>query len=70
MSKITNLQAIKKFDEILRTWNGLPDHVYTIEYKRAFITWLEKYKNRTLHNYHIVEIFNNEKNFEAAPFWS
>ncbi|HBG5344078.1 TPA: hypothetical protein KQG29_001442 [Clostridioides difficile] len=70
MSKITNLQAIKKFDEILNSWNGLPDHVYTTEYRRAFVKWLEKPKNIVLHNYHIVEILNNEKNLEIAPFWS
>ncbi|HBG2133328.1 TPA: hypothetical protein KPJ62_003690 [Clostridioides difficile] len=70
MSKVNELQAIKKFDEILKSWDGLPEHVYSRDYRRAFIIWIEKHKNRTLHNYHIVEIMNNEKNFETAPFWN
>ncbi|MBU3226772.1 hypothetical protein [Clostridium algidicarnis] len=35
-------ELIEKFEEILGTWNDLPDYVYFDEYRNAFIEFAEK----------------------------
>lgn len=71
MNKISAIQALEKFDNLLDSWNDLPNHVYTKEYREKFYDWIKQLeREENLQNYKIVEILNAERNREEAPFWN
>lgn len=70
MNKISVTQALEKFDSLLDDWNDLPDYVYTLEYRSKFYEWIKLLERKnSLQNYKIVEVLNNERDGEVAPFW-
>lgn len=70
MNKISIIQALDKFDNLLDDWNDLPNHVYTKEYRGKFYDWIKLLEREdSLQNYKIVEVLNDERNGEVAPFW-
>lgn len=70
MNKISVIQALEKFDNLLDDWNDLPNHVYTKEYRGKFYDWIKLLEREdSLQNYKIVEVLNDERNGEFALFW-
>lgn len=70
MNKISIIQALERFDDLLDDWNDLPNHVYTKEYRGKFYDWIKLLEREdSLQNYKIVEVLNDERNAEVAPFW-
>ncbi|MCC0724473.1 hypothetical protein [Clostridioides sp. ZZV14-6044] len=71
MNKISVIQALEKFDSLLDNWNDLPNYVYTLEYRSKFYEWIKLLERKnSLQNYKIVEVLNDERNGEEAPFWN
>lgn len=71
MNKISVTQALEKFDSLLDNWNDLPNHVYKKKYRGKFYDWIKSLERKdSLQNYKIVEVLNNERNGEEAPFWN
>lgn len=71
MNKISVIQALEKFDSLLDNWNDLPNYVYTLEYRSKFYEWIKLLERKnSLQNYKIVEVLNDERNGEGAPFWN
>lgn len=70
MNKISIIQALDKFDNLLDNWNDLPNHVYAREYRGKFYDWIKLLEREdSLQNYKIVEVLNDERNGDVAPFW-
>lgn len=70
MNKISVIQALEKFDNLLDDWNDLPNHVYTKEYRGKFYDWIKLLEREdSLQNYKIVEVLNDERNGDVALFW-
>ncbi|MGO0988000.1 hypothetical protein ACTPEW_18890 [Clostridioides difficile] len=71
MNKINVTQALEKFDSLLDKYNDLPDYAYTLEYRCKFYEWIRMLeRKKELKNYRIVEVLNDERNGEVAPFWN
>ncbi|MCC0654715.1 hypothetical protein [Clostridioides sp. ES-S-0001-03] len=71
MNKISVIQAMEKFDNLLDNWNDLPNYVYTLEYRSKFYEWIKSLERKNdLQNYKIVEVLHAERNGEEAPFWN
>ncbi|HBG2133337.1 TPA: hypothetical protein KPJ62_003699 [Clostridioides difficile] len=65
MNQINVNLALKKFDELLSSYDNLPNYVYTAEYKYKFYYWIrELYEKDCLKSSSIIELLNLEENIK------
>lgn len=55
-------EIIQKFQECLDTWLDLPEYVYSEEYKKAMVSFVEKRKaaGHKVDSYLIISILHHE----------